>query len=225
MSTQSKHRMTTEHMVIEDPERQVVTKRCFVAVSAPEAVRGQATDIQAALQRCRELPGIRWLKPDAFHITLKFLGDVPVEDIPYIAQQLSIVSQGCRPTQTRLDRLGVFPNAKRPRVLWWGSDPEAVPAEFRAVHFHVQEALHLLGFEKEDRPFHPHLTLGRIRDNVNPGRVAEAIREIESGLEADFPIRHIELMESRLHPQGAVYETLVEVVIEEKTGGERAAVD
>jgi 2'-5' RNA ligase len=205
------------------------TIRCFVAVTAPEAVRGQAAGIQAALRRRAELSGIRWLKPDSFHITLKFLGDVPVEDIPYIAQQLSIVSQGCRPTQIRLDRLGVFPNAKRPRVLWWGSDPEAVPAEFRAVHFHVQEALHLLGFEKEDRPFHPHLTLGRIRDNADPGRVTEVLRETESGLEADFPIRRIELMESRLHPQGAIYETLAEVAIEEKTGGggegERAAVD
>ena len=201
------------------------TKRCFVAVTAPEAIRGRAADIQDALQRRPELLGIRWLKPDAFHITLKFLGDVPVEDLSYIAQQLSIVSQGCRPTQIRLDRLGVFPNAKRPRVLWWGPDPETVPAELRAVHFHVQEALHLLGFEKEDRPFHPHLTLGRIRDNVDPSRVAEALLETESGLETDFPIRRIDLMESRLHPQGAVYETLVEVDIEGKTGEERAAAD
>ncbi len=190
------------------------TKRCFVAVPLPEEVRRQADAIQQSLRRISSLKGIRWTRSEGLHITLKFLGGVPVEDIVYIAQQLSIVAQGCWPTWIRLDRLGVFPSPRRPRIFWWGTDPDIVPSEFQAIHFHVQEALHLLGYEKENRPFHPHVTLGRIQGGVNPVHLDEAMKDPGAPMDAGFPIDRFDLMESRLHPAGAIHESLAEIHIE-----------
>lgn len=189
-----------------DAERNA--KRCFVAVPAPPEVCRRAGEIQDLLRRSPKLRGIRWLNSDGLHITLKFLGRVPAEDVPYIIQQLDIVASGCWPCELSLDRLGVFPNLKRARIFWWGTDREAVPAEFRALYFHVEEALSLLGFEKEARPFHPHLTLGRMKENVDPVALAEGLRKPGPLSKAGFPVREFALMESRLHPQGATYETL-----------------
>ncbi|MFQ5913591.1 MAG: RNA 2',3'-cyclic phosphodiesterase [Nitrospinota bacterium] len=204
-----------EETVNEEPEGGRKTKRCFVAVPAPPEICERATEIQDVLRKSSGLQRIRWLNPDGLHITVKFLGDVPAEDIPYIAEQLAIVASGCWPSVLPFDRLGVFPNPKRARVLWWGSNPKDVPAEVRALHFHVQEALHLLGFEKEERPFQPHITLGRMKENPNPVALAEAMKRPASLTETRFPVRGIELMESRLRPQGAVYETLAVLPIEE----------
>ncbi len=204
-----------EEMGSGPPENERKTKRCFVAAPASPEICDRATEIQGVLRQSPRRQGLRWLKTGAFHITLKFLGDVPVEDISYIAQQLGIVALGCWPTGLRLERLGVFPNPKRPRVLWWGSDGEKVPAELRALHFHVEEALHLLGFEKEDRPFRPHITIGRMKENVDPIALAEAMEQARPLIEAEFPIHGIELMESRLDPQGAIYESLAAISLEE----------
>jgi 2'-5' RNA ligase len=198
-----------------EPDTKRNSKRCFVAIPAPPEICQRAAKIQQLLRKNTGLKGIRWLKTEGLHITLKFLGNVPAEDLTYLAQQLSIVSQGCWPTRLRLDRLGVFPNLKRPRVLWWGPDPEAISDELRALHFHVQEALHLLGHEKEDRPFYPHLTLGRMKDEVDTSALADAIEQAASLTEAELLVKRFDLMESRLHPQGAIYETLVELTIED----------
>ena len=196
------------------------TKRCFVAVPLPEEVRRQASEIQRSLRRKSSLKGIRWTRNEGLHITLKFMGGVPVEDIVYIAQQLSIVAQGCWPTRIRLDRLGVFPNLRRPRVLWWGTD--TAPSEFLAIHFHVQEALHLLGYEKEDRPFHPHVTLGRLKGGINPVHLAEVTKDPGAPMDTEFSVERFDLMESRLHPEGAIHESLAEIHIEPKQPEERS---
>ena len=190
--------------------------RCFVAVPLSEGTRHQALGIQQTLGRKSSLKSIRWTRPEGLHITLKFLGRVPLEDVIYIAQQLSIVAQGCWPTEIQLDQLDIFPSLQRPRVLLWGTNRNSISPEFQAIHFHVQEAMQLLGYEKEDRPFRPHVTLGRMKESANPEHLAETIKKPNASINANIPIRQFDLMESRLHPEGAIYESLAEIQIKPK---------
>jgi hypothetical protein len=97
--------------VNEEHDARPNTKRCFVAIPAPEDICQRAAEIQQFLRKKAGLKGIRWLKTDGLHITLKFLGNVPVEDLTYLAQQLSIVSQGCRD----LESFGGDPTGKTSR--------------------------------------------------------------------------------------------------------------
>lgn len=203
-----------ENFAFQESEEKAM--RCFVAVPLPEETRHQALEIQQVLRKKSSLKNIRWTRPEGFHITLKFLGRVPLEDVLYIAQQLSIVAQGCWPTQIQLDRLDFFPSLQRPRVLLWGTNRNSISPELRAIHFHVQEALQLLGYEKEDRPFHPHVTLGRIKESVNPVPLGEIIKKLDASVNAEIPIKQFDLMESHLHPEGAIYESLAEIQIEPK---------
>lgn len=187
------------------------TKRCFVAVPLTPEIREKTKGLQ---ERLRGLKGVRWADPDHIHLTLKFLGDVALEDLPYVEEQLEIVASGCWPSSLLLCRLGVFPNARSPRVLWWGPDFDSLPKELRALHFHLENALQMLGFPKETRAFRPHLTLGRMKEAVNPLALAEGLRQPGELVSGTLPIEEIHLMESRLSPAGASYSSLAKLSLE-----------
>nr|NIR44127.1 RNA 2',3'-cyclic phosphodiesterase [Gemmatimonadota bacterium]NIR76250.1 RNA 2',3'-cyclic phosphodiesterase [Candidatus Kutchimonas denitrificans]NIS00690.1 RNA 2',3'-cyclic phosphodiesterase [Gemmatimonadota bacterium]NIT66835.1 RNA 2',3'-cyclic phosphodiesterase [Gemmatimonadota bacterium]NIV23434.1 RNA 2',3'-cyclic phosphodiesterase [Gemmatimonadota bacterium] len=102
---------------------------------------------------------------------------------------------------------GAFPSPKRPSVVWAGIEADDA---LRTVHERVEAELESIGFPRETRPFHPHLTIGRGRKRAKPAEyrgLAEALSE-RSNYSDTFRVRAVETMQSRLTPKGAIYEVL-----------------
>jgi len=135
------------------------------------------------------------------HLTLKFLGDVEPRELAAIDEVLSRVADTAQPTSGRLRNLGSFPHLRRPRVLWIGV--ETGDAALSALHAELDAGLAEIGFARETRGFHPHITIGRVRGgNGLPAlrKALEAIAEAEAG---GFVIDRLTLFESELRSTGA----------------------
>lgn len=170
--------------------------RLFVAVFPPPEIR---RSLNEAAQR---LPtdGFRLTAPERIHLTLKFLGDVGAEDLDRTVEALAPLSDGHGPFDVSPEAFGVFPSARRARVLWAGvgEGSEGLGALARDVEGLLEGA----GFGHEARPYVPHLTLGRARRPVafDPGDTRLP------GLR--FAVREVRLVESRPVEGGVSYSTL-----------------
>ena len=175
--------------------------RAFVAVFPPSETQ------EALADAARGLPvvgKVRLTPPSNIHLTLKFLGDVSQEDLGRLAEALEPVRERHEPFEASISGFGAFPSPRRARILWAGIGEGA--AELRALARDVEESLEPLGFEREDRTYVPHLTLGRAR-----GRpvALETVETVESpSLVPEFFVCHAELVESVLGGAGAAYSTL-----------------
>jgi RNA 2',3'-cyclic 3'-phosphodiesterase len=172
--------------------------RAFVAVFPPPETQ------EALADAARGLPvvgKVRLMPPANIHLTLKFLGDVSQEDLGRLAEVLEPVRERHEPFEAGISGFGAFPSTRRARILWAGIGEGA--EELCALARDVEESLEPLGFEREDRTYVPHLTLGRAR-----GRPV-ALETVESPSPVPgFFVRHVELMESVLGGAGAAYSTL-----------------
>ena len=177
--------------------------RLFVAADLPAGVRARLAEIQERLRRAA-LP-VRWVRPEGIHLTFRFLGEVPATRRTEIEGALRGPARDGAPFRLQAAGLGLFPESGAPRVLWIGvgGDLEPVGALQRAI----EAAIEPLGFAPEKRPFHPHLTLGRVK---GPGRGdwRNDLRGLSSGDAGGFEVREYVLFESRLGPEGAVYAAL-----------------
>ena len=169
--------------------------RLFVALDLPEAA-------QRALASLREGAfDVRWTPPERYHLTLRFLGDVEAADA--VAGALADVR--ARPFRLRLSGLGVFPSARKPRVLI--ARAEAEPA-LEALHRRVEAALGLLGAEPDPKPFRPHVTLARFRRNPPPSSDLRAYLNAYRDVDVAWDVRRFVLYESLLRPKGAQHRPL-----------------
>jgi 2'-5' RNA ligase len=185
--------------------------RAFVAVDLePQTVQKIA---EATVQLRPRMPGIRWLPPTNFHLTLKFLGDIDEAKVAPIAAALErdLYPFSCFTINAK--GLGVFPDPKRPRILWVG----LVGGELNALASRVEKALAPFGFAAEKRAFTPHLTVGRWRQF--DGSPKELGDEIEKWRGHDFGRSNVDkviLFQSVLKPEGAVYRPLKVVALMNK---------
>lgn len=180
--------------------------RLFVAVDLPEVVRDALTRLQQEL-RGQDLSGLRWVRPEGTHLTLKFLGETPAERVPAIREALA-AAQGVAAFRLALGALGTFGNRRGPRVLWLDIGGEV--QRLRELQIVVERALVEAGFAPEEREFSPHLTLARVRQPPRPGtaeRVSQALEAVAPP-RAEFEVREVLLMRSTLQPGGAAYERL-----------------
>ncbi len=181
--------------------------RCFVAVELDRTLREAiATRLVARLPRD---PGVRWCTPQQLHITLKFLGETSEQLLPRLCRVLAETAAGIEPFHLALGELGGFPSTRSPRVIWIAvQDPAAGCARWLAA---AEPRLVELGFEAERRPFHPHVTLGRIRSPAGTRLLLEILRNPAavvggSGLPAErVRVEQIVLFESLLERGGARY--------------------
>lgn len=174
--------------------------RLFVSIPFPSAVRERLHRASAPLRR---VDGVRGVRAEQLHLTLRFLGDVARERLSAIAAGLERAAAGVPPFPLLLAGAGAFPAPERPRVLWIGAEP--APALGR-LHAAVEDALGAAGFPPEDRPFHPHVTVGRFRGGRPPPALARALAEIE--VEARHEVSEIALVWSRLAASGARHESI-----------------
>ncbi len=180
------------------------TVRTFVAVDISSELRAAC---QALLAEVRELPGqVRWVRPESLHITLKFLGNIPAEQIPAIEQALSAAVNQLPVFTLQSNTLGGFPSLERPRVIWLGISGDGL-ATLQTLQQQVEQALVPLGFEPESRPFTPHLTLGRVKAPFNLRQIVQTLQQHQFAPIA-FTVREVLLMRSQLHRDGARYTPL-----------------
>ncbi len=183
--------------------------RTFVALPLSEAGHERLDAVQQKLIRALPDGAIRWVPPTNVHLTLFFLGDVAVGRLPVIREALAVVARNVAPFPFEVRGLGAFPHLRRPRVLWVGVAERA--GRLALLHRAVNEVLAQVGFEPETRPFHPHLTLGRVRRGNSRAvevQLAEELSAIEVGLLIEEQARELVLFRSVLGSAGAEYTAL-----------------
>jgi len=190
------------------------TLRLFVAVELPEAARRHVETVLRRLQGLN-IPGIRWVRPDSVHLTLKFLGSVPVEDVLPVTEAMGQAASGTPFLTLSVEGAGVFPNGRSPRVIWLGVQSDVQPLAL--LQGKLEEALEARGYAREGRAFTPHLTLGRVRGRLQPpelGKLIDAVDEVSDLGAVELPVDTLSLMESRLRKEGALYQRVAQVELE-----------
>jgi len=181
--------------------------RLFVACEVPDDVKETIGEV---IQNLREKSGnaVRWIKPDGVHVTLKFLGEVPTRKLPAIKLAIQEAVVGHSPFELEFSTIGTFGGREGLRIMWVGIAGDVLRLE--ALVRAVNAALAVVGFEPERRPFRPHLTLGRVKDEISTRQRAEI--EVAVGKTevppASWRTAQVSLMRSRLGPGGATYEVL-----------------
>lgn len=180
--------------------------RCFIAVPLDKDIKKEIASSTENLKKTGS--DVRWVSVENLHITLKFLGDTDEQILPLLKEKLSIIASSSRPFSLTLQGTGVFPDQRRPRVVWIDiKDHE----ELMRLQEEIEEVATSLGFSREDRPFSPHLTIGRVR---SPRNIAALLAALEKLKEKDFgniDVRSVCLMKSELRSAGAQYETIMEL--------------
>ena len=133
--------------------------RTFVAIELPEEVKEKIFEVQNSLRQ--ERADVTWVRREGMHLTLKFLGDVEVGTIDAVAAAVTAACRGTKELAISVEKVGGFPNLRRPRVLWVGM--EEPTGELQRLQAKIETELASLGFEKEKRKFSPHLTIGRVK--------------------------------------------------------------
>jgi len=188
--------------------------RLFIAAPLPGPVLDHLGHLLDDLSS-RGLP-VRWTAPNALHLTLHFIGETPIERAELLRMSFANLSLPLGPIRLHTGRLGVFPNPKRPRVVWIGLAGQT--DRLNDLHRETGRILDKLAHEREERSFRPHLTLGRARDSVDqlfPYQLTQAfeassVQEIVAH-PAEFTISEVTLFRSHLEKSGARYEALASV--------------
>jgi 2'-5' RNA ligase len=181
--------------------------RLFVACELPEDVRNSIGGVIGTLRE-RSGTAVRWIRPEGVHVTLKFLGEVEQKKLPAIKIALQEAVVRHSPFNLELSNIGMFGGREGLRIMWVGIAGDVLRLE--ALVRDVNLALSVVGFEPERRPFRPHLTLGRVKDEIPTRQRAEI--EVAVG-KLDVPpsawrTSEVSLMRSRLGRTGAVYDVI-----------------
>jgi len=178
----------------------VTALRAFLAVEIGEGARRAVA--AAAARLAREVRGreVRWARPESYHLTLRFLGEISEEQAARVAGRVAEAVAPLPPFELRLGELVAFPSARRPRVLAVRVVPEA---PLLALAERVAAAALRAGLAPEERAFRPHLTLGRVRDRAHPDLGAAGPLPPEP-----FRVGEVVLFRSDLLPEGALHTPL-----------------
>jgi len=181
--------------------------RLFVAI---ELSKKQKQEVYSLQQKLREyLEGVRWVRPEGLHLTLKFLGETDLSWIEPIKKAMDRAAADTSSIKIIYGSSGVFPSPKKARVLWIGLREGAEALQSLAEN--LDQILAKSGFMPEKRKFHPHLTIGRLRSSV-PEKMIRRFLEEESNFQTTMlDAKQAVLFESRLHPDGALYTPLYKV--------------
>ncbi len=173
--------------------------RAFFAIELGESARRAAAELARSLREARGGDGVRWVRPEALHVTLRFLGDIDPARAAPLASRARLEVARLWPFALRLGPAELFPTPRRPRVVALGLEPAAPLEELAGA---VERAVVAEGFAPEERGFRAHLTLGRVRDRRFPS-VAGA--KLPAG---EFAVEEAVLFRSELSPAGSRYTPL-----------------
>ena len=175
--------------------------RAFIGIGLPGACRAAIARALSPFQA--ERGRVAWVREENLHVTLKFLGEIRPEQVDGIAALLLAGGADVPPFDCDVAGAGAFPSLRAPRVLWVGiREPLELVGKLQQ---NIETALSRSGFPREDRPFHPHVTAGRVKGSLPPGwgdRFAGALSGVRFG---SARVESFQLYESRLSPAGATY--------------------
>ena len=180
----------------------------FIAIPIPEPVRDEIICVQRELQPLVPRNVVRWARPDQFHLTLRFLGDVPVAGLEKLKESVNAVCRNARPLSLRAEGVGFFPNPRSPRVIWVGiDDREGFLVDLQKQ---IETVAGQFSSEPGEKNFTGHVTLGRLK-NPRPADtrdLATRAQSLEKRLFGDWTALDIEIIRSELSPAGARHTSL-----------------
>jgi 2'-5' RNA ligase len=181
--------------------------RAFIAIEIPLEIK-QAIAAEIASLHNSAGRAVRWVSIQNIHLTLKFLGEISPASVELLTQALQAECDQAAPFNITVNGLGCFPNAHRPRIIWIGLN---IPPELNRLQHKLETAIARMGYAAEDKPFSPHLTVGRVREQATSAE----LKNIHSGLEklhvdllGTFTAQSVHLFKSDLKPAGPVYTSL-----------------
>ncbi len=181
--------------------------RAFLAIELPDALRPGLAQVQVELKRSHA--DVRWVPVGNIHLTLKFFGNVPEDEIDPLALAARQAAAEAAPLQLQVTSAGAFPSPNAPRVVWLGLGGDLVP--LTQLYYRLEKAFASLGYLPEGRAFNPHLTLGRVKSPANRERLARLLAKLPPLDWPSFTVKELILFQSVLSPQGSKY-TPLEVI-------------
>lgn len=185
--------------------------RCFIAFDIEDAaILDKILEVQNLL--ASEFRGLKIVRPENIHITLRFLGEIPPVMVDSVINMIDRIY--FEPFKVKISGVGAFPNPRRPSVIWAGID-EGVQ-ELKQIFRQMESGLKELGFKPEPRGFSPHLTIARVRHGFNRRMLTPKLLELSNIEFGEFQAESLRLKKSVLAPKGPVYSTLHEVKAESR---------
>mgnify|MGYP003565590313 CR=1 FL=1 len=190
--------------------------RAFIAIKLPEAIIQRLAD---QIQNIKDLVPhgvVRWVRKENLHLTLKFLGNATPTDIGNISASMQFLAEEYTAFDLEITSFGCFPKIKYPRTLW--IDIREPSGALQKLQSAIEDSLEGHGFPREQRRFHPHLTIGRVNRNVQRTdrlELGQCLAEVKVGYIGTVHVRDFVLMKSDLRPSGAVYSQLSSVSLKE----------
>jgi len=177
--------------------------RTFIAVPMPEPLFNLRKKLKATISE--KTGKIRWLRKDQIHLTLKFLGDTTEDSINDVRRIMQSIADEFKPFNISIQKTGCFPKVERPRVMWIGVSGEL--EKLNQLVEKIQKKLNPLGFPKDEKKYHPHITIARAK---YPQKKTPDISTFlnTSFNPIPFPIKKVQFISSELFPNGPVYTIL-----------------
>jgi 2'-5' RNA ligase len=191
--------------------------RVFLAIELSSGIRKNLSSLQQQLKAT--LPPINWVRPESIHLTLKFLGYVDPSLVSQLLSALEPIGEKHAPFSVAIQGLGVFPQVKHPRIFWVGLTGNT--QALQELVFEIDVVLETMGFPPEEKTYHPHLTLARIkRENAKVGSALIRTKALESDQHlGTLVVDGFTLFQSDLGSSGARYTSLWTVPFSEISPG------
>jgi 2'-5' RNA ligase len=182
--------------------------RTFIAVEVGNDVKARAADLIKRLKKAEA--DVKWVPPQNMHITLKFLGDVPNVEVPDVCRHVAEVAAKFEPFEIEFAAAGAFPDVSRPKTLWIGIAPGEGFEQLEALSSAIEDRLHdQMGFPRERRRFHPHLTIGRVNSGgQSQERLGEIVQEHANFDASITEIDEVLIFASYLEKSGPTYNVM-----------------
>ncbi|HTR40729.1 MAG TPA: RNA 2',3'-cyclic phosphodiesterase [Pseudomonadales bacterium] len=182
------------------------TLRLFLAIQIPDTIKAELQRWQDELKPWLPKGEVRWAKPEQFHLTLKFLGNVPVGDVKALSEATRVVCQKAPPMPLKAGGVGFFPNELAPRVYWVGINSPS--EQLQTFQQQLDTAVSRFVEKEEAKNFTAHVTLARF-EKLRRGAVEEFMKRAKADkLFGEWTVREVELVQSKLMPSGAFHAIL-----------------
>ena len=179
--------------------------RIFTAIEIPGEIKKDICKLQNDLRDTGA--DVRWVGPESMHLTLKFLGEIPAAQTSLIKEAMAAAVQDYKPFLLHIKGTGTFPiHSKHPRIIWVDIQRNDT---LQSLQKALDKNLEKLGFHREKRKFHPHLTLGRVKSGRGRKELIDVLASYNNFILPELDVKNISLIESILKREGAEYRRIV----------------
>jgi len=192
--------------------------RVFIAIEISPLLQNAIEKQTAGLRRALGSDLVRWVHAENMHLTLKFIGDIASSHVDFLKQLLAREATLHSQFDLQISGLGSYPSPRKPHVLWVGLH---APADLATLQKSIEAGTTRLGYEQDERPFSPHLTIGRVRQNISPSefpKIRAAMDNIQLGNIGIARVDSIHLIKSDLQPSGSIYTKLFSAPLSKPRG-------